>query len=438
MQRPCCAHAVDTAHTGGAVPHWRTPAHTGGAVRHVILEVHFGDFFKDSRNTWHSNSHPQRNLWCLDILPRLGERTSMARLENGGIGDGTQETGKSDVVRGALKSHASDAAFQTKSGAGESAAAVPKAKTERNHPVGSTPKLLFCAVGTFISFMVFGIFQERITRGIYGKSDRFTYTASMVFIQCVINAIFAKLVIHFTREPLDTTPRSMYGLCSLSYLGAMMSSNQALQYVSYPTQVLGKSCKPIPVMIFGVLFAHRRYSVRKYLFTLMIVLGVAVFFYENGKAHTKDEKKEIGFGEGLLLISLAMDGVTGTIQERMRHSHRTRPNAMMMWMNIFSSLVLLAVISVTGEIFEVMAFIRTYPYVIEHLLTFALCSAVGQYFIFLTVADFGPLPCSIITTTRKFFQILVSVFFFSNPMSSIGWFATVLVFLGLTLDTVFK
>jgi hypothetical protein len=114
-------------------------------------------------------------------------------------------------------------------------------------------------------------------------------------------SILSFLVIYWTREPLDTTPRSMYGLCSLSYLGAMLSSNQALQYVSYPTQVLGKSCKPIPVMVFGALFARRHYSLRKYLFTLMIVLGVALFFYESGKDQSKQEMKEIGFGEALLV-----------------------------------------------------------------------------------------------------------------------------------------
>ena len=34
---------------------------------------------------------------------------------------------------------------------------------------------------------------------------------------------------------------------------AMASSNEALRYVSYPTQVLGKSCKMVPVMAGGVL-----------------------------------------------------------------------------------------------------------------------------------------------------------------------------------------
>ncbi|XP_055343565.1 solute carrier family 35 member B1-like [Paramacrobiotus metropolitanus] len=302
----------------------------------------------------------------------------------------------------------------------------------QQHP--STLKLLGCAAGVFLSFFVFGIFQERITRGVYGENERFHYTLTLVFVQCVINAIFARLMIYLTREARDTTPRSLYGWCSLSYLAAMLSSNQALQYVNYPTQVLGKSCKPIPVMLFGVFFAHRRYAFKKYLFVLCIVVGVSIFFYESGKKHSKEEQKEIGFGEALLALSLFMDGVTGAVQDRMRTSHKTRPNNMMMWMNIFSSFLLLAAIVVTGELVEVLGFILRYPYVLEQLLTFAVCSAVGQFFIFLTVADFGPLPCSIITTTRKFFTILVSVLFFNNPISGLQWAATLLVFIGLILD----
>lgn len=48
----------------------------------------------------------------------------------------------------------------------------------------------------------------------------------------------------------------------------------------------------------------------------------------------------------------------------------------------------------------------------------------------MTVVYFGPLTCSIITTTRKFFTILASVILFANPISTMQWVGTVLVFLG--------
>lgn len=53
-----------------------------------------------------------------------------------------------------------------------------------------------------------------------------------------------------------------------------------------------------------------------------------------------------------------------------------------------------------------------------------------QTFIFMTVVYFGPLTCSIVTTTRKFFTILGSVILFGNVMSMMQWVGTVLVFLG--------
>ena len=60
-----------------------------------------------------------------------------------------------------------------------------------------------------------------------------------------------------------------------------------------------------------------------------------------------------------------------------------------------------------------------------------------QNFIFLTVTYFGPLTCSICTTTRKFFTILGSVLIFRHPLTSLQWTGTVLVFAGLSLDSVF-
>lgn len=71
----------------------------------------------------------------------------------------------------------------------------------------------------------------------------------------------------------DTTKQWMYPMCALTYLCAMLASNEALQHVSYPTQVIGKSIKPVPVMVFGVLIAGKRYQLLKYVAILMVVMG---------------------------------------------------------------------------------------------------------------------------------------------------------------------
>lgn len=57
-----------------------------------------------------------------------------------------------------------------------------------------------CALGIFICYFLFGIVQEKITRGRYGKQlqkdgsegERFTCSFALVWVQCFCNMIFAK------------------------------------------------------------------------------------------------------------------------------------------------------------------------------------------------------------------------------------------------------
>ena len=112
--------------------------------------------------------------------------------------------------------------------------------------------------------------------------EKFTCIQALVFFQCVVNFLYALLMSNTVlQQGEDTTRSSYYAICSFTYLLAMVSSNKALSWVNYPTQVVGKSCKPIPVMILGVLVGHKSYLILKYLFILMIVMGLAMFMYKD-------------------------------------------------------------------------------------------------------------------------------------------------------------
>lgn len=61
-------------------------------------------------------------------------------------------------------------------------------------------KLAIASAGIFVSYFYFGILQEKITRGKYGEEEnedgstgeKFTYTLTLVGVQCFWNWIFAK------------------------------------------------------------------------------------------------------------------------------------------------------------------------------------------------------------------------------------------------------
>lgn len=331
-------------------------------------------------------------------------------------------------------------------------------------------KFIIAAVGIFFSYFYFGILQEKITRGRYGDNrnedgsigEKFTYTLTLVGVQCLWNWIFAKgfsnthsnlagkfdnvlfsffciLVIGLAlvkTEKEDKTHYGYYACSAVTYLLAMVSSNMALRWVPYPTQVIGKSAKPIPVMILGVLIGHKRYSIQRYCFVLTIVAGVVLFMMKEGKAATASEQS-VGIGEILLILSLSMDGLTGAIQERMRSAHSPSAQHMMLAMNAWSTAFLAVAVILTGEIFEFVAFASRYPHVLMQLALLAITGALGQLFIFIMVSSFGPLACSVVTTTRKFFTVLFSVIFFGNALTSRQWMGAFLVFLGLFADAAF-
>lgn len=65
----------------------------------------------------------------------------------------------------------------------------------------------------------------------------------------------------------------------------------------------------------------------------------------------------------------------------------------------------------------------------------AFSSALGQNFIFYTITGPGPLACTTITTTRKFFTILASVLLYpENSLSPAQWFSVLVVFTGLFIE----
>ena len=63
-----------------------------------------------------------------------------------------------------------------------------------------------------------------------------------------------------------------------------------------------------------------------------------------------------------------------------------------------------------------------------------MAGALGQLFILLMVSGYGPLACSVVTTTRKFFTVLCSVILFGNVLTGRQWFGAILVFAGLFAD----
>ena len=137
--------------------------------------------------------------------------------------------------------------------------------------------------------------------------------------------------------------------------------------------------------------------------------------------------------------------MTGGLQDKVKKSTKelnpgvksAKPtmHESMLWTNVSGCLVAGALALLTGHLAEGIAFCTRHPEVLNAMLIYSLASAVGQNFIYYTVTEFGPLLLTTVTTTRKIFSTLYSVF--RNPENSLSemqWGGCCLVFGGLLLD----
>ncbi|XP_031636441.1 solute carrier family 35 member B1-like [Contarinia nasturtii] len=318
-------------------------------------------------------------------------------------------------------------------------------------------KLISIAVGIFLSYFVVGILQEKIVRVPYigsdKKEEKFKHVTTLVGVNFIFSFIFMKVLdVLKPEEEKDKTKLWYYALASAANTSAMISSYSALRWVTYPMQVIFKSAKPLSVMMSGLLIC-KRYAIQRYFFVLIIVTGVVFFKYfeEKPEKKAKDgqpianekttkEESDIDYqmlGTALLLLSLFFDGLLGAVQDKVREKFAPSSRKFMLGMSAFGSLITSVVIIVTGEIVHVYEFIGRHPDILWHIAVYAICSVVGQLFIFAMVANFGSLACSVTTTVRKFFSVLFSIIFFGNPSTPLQWVGAIFVFSGLFADAFF-
>jgi solute carrier family 35 (UDP-galactose transporter), member B1 len=113
---------------------------------------------------------------------------------------------------------------------------------------------------------------------------------------------------------------SQIGFC---YILAMFFSNYALFYVNYPTQVIVKSCKMIPVMASSVLIHGKRYPPAAYFRVVMVTIGIIMFTFFKKASKVKEGAQTQLIGLALAFLSLTMDGFVSPNQEALFSKYKT-------------------------------------------------------------------------------------------------------------------
>jgi len=300
--------------------------------------------------------------------------------------------------------------------------------------------------------------QEKIATTPYGP-DRIIFRSPLVLntVQSLIAAILASIYISLTASPTNNKTVQIPSVNTFSkglvwkYLLIASTSSagswfgyRSLRSIDYPTMVLGKSSKLLPVMFLHFVLYRRRFPGYKYLVVAMVTAGVGIFtLFHPVEANNRKAATSSIWGLALLSINLLADGFVNSTQDQIFIAHRglTGPQ-MMLGFNLCSTLLTLSYLLLNylfpvmgaSEITTVVAFVRLHPRALFDILAFAFAGAIGQIFIFLTLSVHGSLILVTITVTRKLFTMLLSVLWFNHPMTPEQWIGVVLVFGGIGLE----
>lgn len=292
-------------------------------------------------------------------------------------------------------------------------------------------KLLIGAGGIYVAFLYYGSLQEDVFRFVAADGSHFKQAWFLQVMEALANVIvgFAGMLLTGATKGI---PLKMFAISGAAQVTAKACTSLALANgLSFPVATLAKSGKMAPVMAGSLLLGGASYSVREYLQVVAIIGGTAIV--SMGK---KKGGENSLMGVVYIALSLLLDGVTAGFQKRLKTETakvgvKPKPYDFMFWTNLFMCLTAVVIAAGLGELASGVAFCAANPEIMSKIIKFAVCSAVGQSFIFYTIANFDPLVLSTVTTTRKIFSVLLSIFLKGHALSVTGWTGIGMACLGI-------
>ncbi|XP_032280688.1 adenosine 3'-phospho 5'-phosphosulfate transporter 2 isoform X2 [Phoca vitulina] len=261
-------------------------------------------------------------------------------------------------------------------------------------------QFFICVAGVFVFYLIYGYLQELI----FSMEGFKSYGWYLTLVQFAFYSIFGLIELQLIQDKRRRIPGKTYMIIAFLTVGTMGLSNTSLGYLNYPTQVIFKCCKLIPVMLGGVFIQGKRYNIADVSAAVCMSLGLIWFTLADSTIAPNFNLT------GVILISLALcaDAVIGNVQEKAMKLH----NASNSEMNP----------------------IQTYGYAF----LFSLTGYFGISFVLALIKIFGALLAVTVTTGRKAMTIVLSFMFFAKPFTFQYVWSGLLVVLGIFLNVYSK
>lgn len=283
----------------------------------------------------------------------------------------------------------------------------------------SAANCAFNGIGIITMLGFYGVIQERIMSEPY-DNDFFKISVFLVLCNRIVAILYALGMIGYKGEEFgNKAPVWKYLAISFSNVAATWSQYEALKYVSFPVQMLGKSFKMMPVMVWGIVISRKKYKAEDWLIATAVTGGVTQFLLTGEISAKHAPRGNSIYGLILMLAYLACDGFTSTYQEKLFKEHKTSKYNQMLYVNSSSAMVALGSLVLSGNVSTALTFCTAHSLFVTHAMALSVAAVAGQYFVLTQVKEFGALVLAATMNLRQVISILASYIMYSHPISKL-------------------
>lgn len=216
----------------------------------------------------------------------------------------------------------------------------------------------------------------------------------------------------------------------------MYLTNWSLSYLTYPTRVMFKSSKVIPVMLASVVIAKRRYSIGEYAAAFLLVVGITMFTLADKGLPTFNF-----LGVVLVLMGVVADAITCNYEEtKFFHGHKCSQAEVVYYSSLLGLGFSVITLWGTGELFVALEHSFLHPEVYLYTFVFSAMGYGSVVFVLLLIKTSGSTNAEIVKSCRKVFTIVLSFLLYSKPVEQLHiiggvvFIASVLISMKLKTD----
>ncbi|KAG6450556.1 adenosine 3'-phospho 5'-phosphosulfate transporter 2 [Manduca sexta] len=275
-------------------------------------------------------------------------------------------------------------------------------------PFSRLTQFICCSVFVFVFYLAYGYFLELI----FSKPEVKPVSLYITLVQFLMTMLlsYGEALI---RNPIKRkVPLKTYALLAALTLGTMSFSNLALSYLNYPTQLIFKSCKLIPVMIGSIIILGKRYGFLDYVAAIVMCIGLTMFTLADSSTSPNFDFI------GVVVISLALlcDAIIGNVQEKAMKQFQATNNEVVFYSYAIACVYLLLITGFSGILVDGYVHCSETPTTMyTNIFFLSLSGYMGLQAVLTLVRISGATVAVTVTTMRKALSIIISFLLFSKP-----------------------